>query len=198
MKYSHYFFVMCIAGGAHAQDVVNVASQCVIGSVKLSWKPPRRCTVYEDQGKFKEAMDALGWQISPAPKIDWSKESVVFDIGDNPYGNATPICTGLFSETNKKAATLSWGWTQNIEPSSVAKAKAKADKTEPPANDKTIIEKAKESFSNVPEEGKQKLNDLVTDMKKFPSPIPKRAGVLAIFPKAARSKYASIDCVIQK
>ena len=172
-------------GVALAEEPASIASQCVAGSVKISWRPSKRCTVFDDQVKFKVAMDALGWEIAAPPKIDWSREAIVFDSGDNPYGNAIPICTGLFADGTKKTATLRWA--------------CKADKAgPPPANDKPIIEKAKESFSNVPEEAKQKLSDLTEDMKKFPSPIPKRAAVIAVFPKAMKGNYVKFDCVIQK
>ena len=186
-------------GVALAEEPASIASQCVAGSVKISWRPSKRCTVFDDQVKFKVAMDALGWEIAAPPKIDWSREAIVFDSGDNPYGNAIPICTGLFADGTKKTATLRWAWKENVVPSAAARAKAKADKAgPPPANDKPIIEKAKESFSNVPEEAKQKLSDLTEDMKKFPSPIPKRAAVIAVFPKAMKGNYVKFDCVIQK
>ncbi|MEO6024757.1 MAG: hypothetical protein ABIP64_16935 [Burkholderiales bacterium] len=182
-----------------AEQPASIASQCVVGSVKISWRPSKRCTVFNDQATFKAAMDALGWQVAVPLKIDWTREALVFDSGDNPYGNAIPICTGLFADAAKKAATLRWAWKENVVPSSTARAKAKADKAEPSAtSDKSIVEKAKESFSNVPEEGKQKLNDLVEDMKKFPSPVPKRAAVIAVFPKPMQSNFAKIDCAIQK
>ena len=181
-------------------DVGNRADQCLVGAVKLSWMPVKRCIVFQDETKFKATLDAWGWGAQPVPPINWSKQAVVLDSGNNPYGNGVATCGGLFSDAAKSALTLRWGWQQNIVPSAATRTKANADAKAQAsgADDKTIGEKAKQSVANVATDAKQTVKDIVEDAKKFPSPIPKRAALIAVFPKALLSAKPNVNCVVEK
>lgn len=179
-------------------DVGNRADQCLVGAVKLSWMPVKRCIVFQDETKFKATLDAWGWGAQPVPAINWSKQAVVLDSGNNPYGNGVATCGGLFSDAAKSTLTLRWGWQQNIVPSAATRTKANADAKAQASDDKTIGEKAKESVANVASDAKQTVKDIVEDAKKFPSPIPKRAALIAVFPKALLSTKPNVNCVVEK
>ncbi len=181
-------------------DVGNRADQCLVGAVKLSWMPVKRCIVFQDETKFKATLDAWGWGAQPVPAINWSKQAVVLDSGNNPYGNGVATCGGLFSDAAKSMLTLRWGWKQNIVPSAATRTKANTDAKAQAsgADDKTIGEKAKESVANVATDAKQTVKDIVEDAKKFPSPIPKRAALIAVFPKALLSAKPTVNCVVEK
>ena len=181
-------------------DVANRADQCLVGAVKLSWMPVKRCIVFQDETKFKATLDAWGWGAQPVPAINWSKQAVVLDSGNNPYGNGVATCGGLFSDAAKSALTLRWGWQQNIVPSAATRTKANADAKAQASgvDDKTIGEKAKQSVANVATDAKQTVKDIVEDAKKFPSPIPKRAALIAVFPKALLSAKPNVNCVVEK
>lgn len=178
----------------------DLATQCVVGAVKLSWMPVKRCIVFQDEAKFKATLDAWGWGAQSIPAINWSKQAVVLDSGNNPYGNAVATCSGLFSAAGKPALTLRWEWRQNIVPSSVSRAKTNADAKakDSGADHKTIGDKAKESVVSVATDAKQTAKDIVEDAKKFPSPIPKRAALIAVFPKELLSAKPEVDCVVHK
>ena len=181
-------------------DVGNRADQCLVGAVKLSWMPVKRCIVFQDETKFKATLDAWGWGAQPVPPINWSKQAVVLDSGNNPYGNGVATCGGLFSDAAKSALTLRWGWQQNIVPSAATRTKASADAKAQAsgAEDKTIGEKAKESVANVATDAKQTVKDIVEDAQKFPSPVPKRAALIAVFPKALLRAKPNVNCVVEK
>ena len=189
--------VLACAVPVFAAEPGNVASQCVVGSVKLSWKPVKRCIVFDNEAKFKATLDAWGWSTPALPAIDWSRQAAVVDSGNNPYGNGVATCRGLSSDPAKKSMTLRWDWQQKIEPSAASRVKeAKA----PDANaaDKTITEKVKESVTSIATDAKQAVNDIVEDAKKFPSPIPKRAAVFAVFSKELLNAKPAVDCIVQK
>ena len=179
-------------------DVGNRADQCLVGAVKLSWMPVKRCIVFQDETKFKATLDAWGWGAQPVPPINWSKQAVVLDSGNNPYGNGVATCGGLFSDAAKSTLTLRWGWQQNIVPSAATRTKASADAKPQASDDKTIGEKAKESVANAATDAKQTVKDIVEDAQKFPSPIPKRAALIAVFPKALLSTKPNVNCVVEK
>jgi hypothetical protein len=175
----------------------DLASQCTIASVKLQWKPIKRCIVFDNDAKLKATLDAWGWGTQPIPSINWSKDVVVLDSGNNPYGNGVASCAGVFADAEKKNLTMRWGWKQEIVPSAAA-TRAKADAPEPSAKDKPMMDKAKESVSNVVTDAKQTMKDIVADAKKFPSPIPKRAALLAVIPKELLANKPKVDCMIEK
>ena len=186
---------------ASAQESANIANQCIVGSVKLTWKPVPRCIVFDNEAKFKATLSAWGWDPKQTPKINFAKNMAVVDSANNPYGNAHANCAGLSANTQNKTGTLKWAWQQDVAPSvAVAREKAKAEqpKTASTGNDKKISEKAKESVMDVASEAQQGLKDVAEDMKKFPSPVPKRAAVVAIFPKDLLGKSPKIDCVMDK
>jgi hypothetical protein len=191
------FCLAACAVSVSAAEPGNVASQCVVGSVKLSWKPVKRCIVFDNEAKFKATLDAWGWGTQAMPAINWSKEVAVVDSGNNPYGNAVAGCNEIHADTGKKTLTLRWGWQQKVEPSSVSRAKTnKAPDTN--AQDKPIMDKAKESVTNVATDAKQTMKDIVDDSKKFGSPIPKRAAVIGVFAKELLSTKPTVDCVVGK
>lgn len=198
------FIALCYASACLSPafaDVGNLANQCVVGAVKLSWMPVKRCIVVQDETQFKATLDAWGWGAQPIPPINWSKQAVVLDSGNNPYGNGVATCGGLFANTTKSALTLRWGWHQNIVPSSASRTKTNAASkkaSDSGADDKTIGEKAKESVADVAADAKQALKDVVEDAKKFPSPIPKRAALIVTFPKALLSAKPTVNCVVEK
>ncbi len=194
---------LCVAVCAlpvFAADPVDVASQCAVGNVKLSWKPIKRCIVFDNEAKFKTTLEAWGWGTQPIPAIDWSKDMAVVDSDNNPYGNGVATCRGLSSNPAKKSLTLRWDWQQKIEPSAASRRKdsTEAKAPDPNAADKTMGEKAKESVTSIATDAKQAVKDIVEDAKKFPSPIPKRVAVIAVFSKALVSAKPAVDCIIQK
>ena len=197
-------FIFCASAGAFpavAADSGNAAHQCVVGEVKLSWKPiVKHCVAFDSEAKFKATLDAWGWGAQPLPAINWSKQAVVVDSGNSPYGNGVASCNGVVSDSGKKSLTLRWGWQQKIEPSAAARTKndAEAKARSPGANDKSIGETAKESVTDLATGAKQTVKDIVEDAKKFPSPIPKRAAVIAVIPKALLSSNRNVECVVQK
>ena len=134
-----------------AADPVDVASQCAVGNVKLSWKPIKRCIVFDNEAKFKTTLEAWGWGTQPIPAIDWSKDMAVVDSDNNPYGNGVATCRGLSSNPAKKSLTLRWDWQQKIEPSAASRRKdsTEAKAPDPNAADKTMGEKAKESVTSI-------------------------------------------------
>ena len=174
----------------------DLASHCAIASVKLQWKPVKRCMVFDNDAKLKATLDAWGWGTQPIPAINWSKDAVVIDSGNNPYGNGVASCAGVFANAEKTNLTMRWGWKQEIVPSSAARAKT--DAPDPNAKDKPMMDKAKESVTNVVTDAKQTMKDIVDDAKKFPSPIPKRAALIAVFPKELLANKPKVDCVIEK
>lgn len=191
---------LCVAACAvpvFAAEPGDVASQCVVGSVKLSWKPVKRCIVFDNEAKFKATLEAWGWGTQALPSINWLKEVAVVDSGNNPYGNAVASCTDIHADAGKKTLTLRWGWQQKVEPSSVSRAKTNKA-PDPSAQDKPIMDKAKESVTSVATDAKQTIKDIVDDSKKFGSPIPKRAAVIGVFAKALLSAKPAVDCVVEK
>lgn len=189
------------AVAASAQESPNMANQCIVGAVKLSWKPVPRCIVFDTEAKFKATLDAWGWDPKRMPKVNWTRDMAVVDSHNNPYGNAVAHCAGLFTDARKKTGTLRWAWQQN-NPQSAAAAREKtnADAPKPAAaeDDKKMGDKVKESVTDVASDAKQGLKDVVEDFKKFPNPIPKRAAVVATFPKDLLGKTPKIDCVMAK
>jgi hypothetical protein len=193
--------LLVITTSAAAQESKNMANQCIVGAVKLSWKPVPRCIVFDNEAKFKTTLEAWGWDAKQLPKVNWSKESAVVDSHNNPYGNALANCEGLFTDSQKQTATMRWAWLQNSpKPAAVAREAAKSDapKADAAKDDKKIVDKMKESVTDVATDAKQGLKDVVEDFKKFPSPIPKRAAVVAIFSKELLGKSPKVDCVMQK
>ena len=176
------------------------ASRCVIGAVKLQWKPIKHCLAFENEAKFKATLDAWGWGEQALPRINWSKEAVVIDSGNNPYGNGVASCSGVSSDSGKNKLTLRWGWQQNSEPSAAARKKKDIESKgqDAAANDKTIGEKAKESVMSVATDAKQAVKDIVEDAKKFPSPIPKRAAIVAVIAKDLLGAKPAVECIVQK
>jgi hypothetical protein len=186
---------------ASAQNSANAADQCIIGSVKLSWKPVQRCIVFDNEAKFKATLEAWGWDPKQLPKINWARDMAVVDSHNNPYGNAVATCAGLSTDPQKKTGTLRWAWQQNNPQSAAAsreKAKADAPKPDPAKDDKKVVDKVKESVTDVANDAKQGFKDVVEDFKKFPNPIPKRAAVVAVFAKDLLGKTPKIDCVMDK
>ena len=200
----HSFLLATLLGMAMvvaAQESANMANQCIVGAVKLSWKPVPRCVVFDNEAKFNATLNAWGWDPKQKPKVNWARDVAVLDSANNPYGNAVAACNGLFTDAQKKTGTLRWAWRQNNPPSAAAareKANAKAPKPDPAADDKRIGDKVKESVTQVGSDAKQGLKDVVEDFKKFPSPIPKRAAVVATFPKDLLGKTPKVDCVMEK
>lgn len=190
--------IFCVAAFAVPAIAADVASSCAVGGTKLSWKPIKRCIVFENDAKFKATLDAWGWGTQPLPAINWSKDAVVLDSMNNPYGNAVAICNGLHADAAKKTLTLRWSWQQNVAPSSVARAKAEPNKPDPNAKDKPIMDKAKDSVTDIVTDAKQTMKDIVDDAKKFPSPIPKRAAVIGVFPKELLAGKPTVDCAVEK
>jgi hypothetical protein len=186
---------------AAAQDSANVANQCIVGAVKLAWKPVPRCIVFDSEAKFKATLETWGWDPKQMPKVNWAKDIAVVDSANTPYGNAAAACEGLFTDAQKKTGTLRWAWQQNNPQSSAAareKAKADAPKPDPAKDDKKITEKMKDSVTQVGSDAKQGFKDVVEDFKKFPSPIPKRAAIVATIPKDLLGSKPKIDCVMTK
>lgn len=186
---------------ASAQESAIMASQCTVGSVKLSWKPVPRCIVFDNETKFKATLDVWGWDPKQTPKVNWARDVAVVDSHNNPYGNAVANCAGLFTDTKTKTATLRWAWQQNNPRSAAAtreQANAEAPKPDAAQEDKKIGDKVKESVTNVASDAKEGLKDVVEDFKKFPNPIPKRAAVVATFPKELRGKTPKVDCLMAK
>ncbi len=183
-----------------AAESGDTSSRCVVGSVKSQWKPIKYCLAFENEAKFKATLDAWGWGEQALPSINWSKEAVVIDSGNNPYGNGVASCSGVTADSGKKKLTLRWGWQQKIEPSSAARKKNDAESKgrDAAANDKTIGEKAKESVVSVATDAKQAVKDIVEDAKKFPSPIPKRAAIVAVIAKDLLDAKPSVECIVQK
>ncbi|MDQ3259277.1 MAG: hypothetical protein M3Q00_00590 [Pseudomonadota bacterium] len=203
MKLPSILFAILLgaAAVASAQESANMATKCIVGAVKLSWKPVPRCMVFINATKFKATLDAWGWDPKQTPKVNWRRDVAVVDSANNPYGNAVAVCVGLFADAEKKRGTLRWAWQQH-NPQSAAAAREKA-KAETPASgraadDKKIVDKVKESVTEVGSEAKQGLKDVVEDFKSFPSPIPKRAAVVATFPKDLLGKARKVDCVMEK
>ena len=163
------------------------ASRCVIGAVKLQWKPIKHCLAFENEAKFKATLDAWGWGEQALPPINWSKEAVA-------------SCSGVSSDSGKNKLTLRWGWQQNSEPSAAARKKKDTESKgqDAAANDKTIGEKAKESVMSVATDAKQAVKDIVEDAKKFPSPIPKRAAIVAVIAKELLGAKPAVECIVQK
>ncbi len=198
MNRSIWFFCgVSLAVPAFAATPGDVSSQCVIASVKLQWKPVKRCIVFDNDAKLKATLDVWGWGSQPIPAINWSEEVAVLDSGDNPYGNGKASCAGIFAGAEKKHLTMRWGWKQEIVPSA-SSSRAKADAPDPNAKDKPIIDKAKDSVGAVVTDAKQAVKDIVEDAKKFPSPIPKRAALIAVFSKALLANKPKVDCVMEK
>lgn len=185
-----------LATPAFAAEPGDLASQCTVGSVKLQWKPIKRCIVFDNDTKLKTTLDLWGWGKQPIPSINWAKDAVVLDSGNNPYGNGVASCAGVFADGEKKNLTMRWGWKQDIVPSSVSRAKA--DVPDPSAKDKPMMDKAKESVGAVVTDAKQTMKDIVDDAKKFPSPIPKRAALIAVIPKEWLTNKPKVDCVVEK
>jgi hypothetical protein len=183
-----------------AAESGDAANRCVVGGVKLSWKPIKHCLAFDSEAKFKATLDAWGWGEQALPPIDWSKEAVVIDSGNNPYGNGVASCGGVVADPGKKALTLRWGWQQQVEPSAAARRKNEAETKgqDAAANDKTIGEKAKDSVIGVATDAKQTVKDLVDDVKKFPSPIPKRAAIVAVISKDLLGGKPRVECIVQK
>lgn len=200
----HYLLLAPFLGTAivaQAQESANKANQCIIGSVKLSWKPAPRCIVFDNQAKFKATLEAWGWDPKQMPKVNWARDMVVVDSHNNPYGNAVATCAGLSTDPQKKTGTLRWAWQQNNPQSAAAareKANAEAPKPDSTAGDKKIGDKVKESVTDVATDAKQGFKDVVEDFKKFPNPIPKRAAVVATFSKDLLGKTPKVDCVMAK
>ena len=145
----HLVIVAALLGTAlvaSAQESANMAKQCIVGAVKLSWKPVPRCIVFDNEAKFKATLDAWGWNPKQMPKVNWARDMAVVDSHNNPYGNAVATCTGLFTDPQKKTGTLRWAWQQNNPPSAAAareKAKADAPKPDPAADEKKMVEDRK-------------------------------------------------------
>lgn len=198
LKYFSLFCVVICAMSAQGADSGDVASQCSVGRVKLTWKPVKRCIVFENDAKFKATLDAWGWATQPVPVVNWSKEAVILDSGNNPYGNGVASCSGVRTDESKKKLTLTWGWKQVITPSASTRSKGESRTAESDSKDKTIGDKAKESVSNAVTDAKQAVNNIVEDAKKFPSPIPKRAAIIAVVPKEFLSAKSIVDCVVEK
>ena len=194
------FCMSACAFPSFAAESGDAASRCVVGGVKLSWKPIKHCLAFDNEAKFKATLDAWGWGEQALPPIDWSKEAVVVDSGNNPYGNGVASCSGVAADPGKKTLTLRWGWQQKVEPSAAARKKGGAETKgqDAAANDKTMGEKAKESVVSVATDAKQAVKDIVEDAKKFPSPIPKRAAIVAVIPKELLSGKPGVECVVQK
>jgi hypothetical protein len=199
IKLNKTIIVFCVAGltsPVFAAAPGDLASHCAIGSVKLQWKPVKRCIVFDSEAKLKATLDTWGWGEQPLPAINWGKDVAVVDSGNNPYGNGVASCGGVFADADKKNLTMRWGWKQDIVPSSASRAKA--DASDPNAKDKPIMDKAKESVGAVVTDAKQTMKDIVDDAKKFPSPIPKRAALIAVIPKELLANKAKVECVVEK
>ena len=194
------FCVSVCAFPVIAAESGDAASRCVLGAVKLQWKPIKHCLALDNEAKFKATLDAWGWGAQALPAINWSNEAVLIDSGNNPYGNGVANCSGVVADPGRKKLTLRWGWQQNVEPSSASRKKNDAESIGPnaAANDKTLGEKAKDSVTSVATDAKQAVKDIVDDAKKFPSPIPKRAAIIAVISKDLLGSKPSVDCVVQK
>lgn len=184
---------------ALAAESPNQLKQCVIGPVAFkmdfSFKS-KRCYLAQDESKLRANLEVLGWKGEQHPKLDWAKEVAVVDVGDIPYATAVPACEGVFAEAGNKATLVKWKWREHVVPST-ASARS-APKPAPVNDERSIKEKVKEEFANYPTEAKEKLNAIGEDFKKFPSPMPKRYAVIAIFPKHVLAKAPSVKCLVEK
>ena len=94
--------VLACAVPVFAAEPGDVASQCVVGSVKLSWKPVKRCIVFDNEAKFKATLDAWGWSTPALPAIDWSRQAAVVDSASAAVSSFTSFIGVPFGGRGKK------------------------------------------------------------------------------------------------
>jgi hypothetical protein len=198
--------LLVVGSYGDAAEPVSGISQCTTGGVKfkpfnVSFKP-KRCYLIDNEAKFKEVLQEMGWSLTALPQVKWSDELAIVDAGDAPYGNAAAKCVGITADAAKKSAAFRWAWEQKVTPSaSQTRERRSDDKDGGPARSadgKTLGEQVKDDLKRIPSEAKEKALAVGEDFKKFPSPMPKRQAVVASVSRKLLAADAALECKVDK
>lgn len=175
----------------------QAATACYVGGAK--WKLsvfPKRCFLVEDEKRLQEILTLWQWAGPKPITVDWSKQAVIIDGADAPFGNAEAACGAVVAETQPDRVVMNWKWqSRKLTPSSSPDATKDANKKK---EGQPIGEAFKESFKQVPGQVVGQGKAIAEDFKKFPSPLPQRQAVISLFPKELVKAGAKVECRVEK
>jgi hypothetical protein len=181
-----------------AAEPANSLNKCTIGGVSLksTFKfVMKRCLVFQEEAKFRETLEQMGWDMNALPSVDWSKEAAVVEAGERPYPKAEAACVGVYGDAKQQKATFRWAWQERAAATAAEPAPAEG---KPSTDKKPMGEQMKDSVKAVGQDVVKTGKQIAQDFKQFPNPLPKRQAVIATFPKALLAHGVKMECSVQK